>query len=96
MEETATGSLRVHEFEWCVLTPVHKTSHPSVLMAPEGAVSTLHVFFLKSIIQTKNTVESITTRLNQSVERLSEVEGQDLGRTTFKNQERKKSMAIAS
>lgn len=45
MEEPATGSIRVHEFEWSVLTAVRKTSHPSVLMAPEGAVSTIRVFF---------------------------------------------------
>lgn len=63
MEEPATGSIRVHEFKWSVLTAVRKTSHPSVLMAPKGVVSTIRVF-LKSIIQTKNTVESITTRLN--------------------------------
>lgn len=82
------GKHKSHEFEWCVLTPVRKTSHPPVLTAPEGAVSTLRVFFLKSIIQPK--IQWKTSLLDQSVGRLSEVERQDLGRTTFKDQQRKR------
>lgn len=87
MEEPATGSIRVYEFKWPVFTPVRQTSHSSVLMAPEGAVSTLHVFFNQLFRQK---IQWKTSLLDQSVGRLSEVERQDLGRTTFKDQQRKK------